>query len=400
MKQPISYKEFVVIVALLMSLTALSIDTMLPALGIIGTDLNVSHPNDIQLVISTVFLGIALGMVFYGPLSDSYGRKKVLYLGLSIFILGCLLSLSATSLPVMLLGRFLQGLGVASPRVVNVALVRDKFSGRSMAQVMSFSMTLFIFVPAVAPLLGQGILLFFPWQAIFLFFIAFTLFIFAWFALRMEETLCVEKRRAFHLSVILSGAKETLTHPAVFGYTVILSAILGSFIGFLSSVQQVMQVIYDVGEHFPFYFAAMALSLGCASFLNGTLVLRYGTKTLALRAMVMKTIVAFGFLPVLYMYSGIAPLWLAMGYFMLTFFSVGMLFGNLNAMAMEPLGHIAGIGSAIIGSLSTLLSLPLGVFIGRMFDGTLYPLVIGFGCVGLFSLAMMAWMNKHQQLTL
>lgn len=391
-----TYKEFILLIAFLMSLTALSIDTMLPALSLIGADLHVIHPNDVQLVISTVFFGIAIGMVLYGPLSDSYGRKPALYLGLSIFILGCIISLSASSLTQMLIGRFLQGFGVASPRVVNMALVRDKFSGRSMAQVMSFSMTLFIFVPAVAPLLGQAILWYFNWHAIFVVFIIFSFIILIWFWLRMDETLAEEKRRAFHFSVIISGAKETLSNKLVLGYTFILSAILGSFIGFLSSVQQVFEQTYAVGSKFSLYFAIMALSLGFASFLNGKLVIKYGAKTLAKRAMVLKIILASLCLPITYLYSGIPPFWVALIYFMATFFSVGMLFGNLNAMAMQPLGHIAGIGSAIVGSVSTLLSLPIGVFIGQMYDGTIFPLVIGFLSVGIFSLLSMLFLKRFQ----
>lgn len=369
---------------------------MLPALSLIGKDLHVSHPNDVQLIIATVFLGIAVGMVLYGPLSDSYGRKPALYLGLFFFIVGCVISLMATSLSMMLFGRFLQGFGAASPRVVNMALVRDRFEGRAMAQVMSFSMTLFIFVPAVAPLLGQVILLYFHWSAIFVIFIIFALSILLWFGLRMEETLTFDKRRAFHFSVILSGIKETLSNKVVFGYTLVLSMILGAFIGYLSSIEQVFRDIYNVGEKFPLYFAMMALSLGFASFFNGKLVLRYGTRNLAKKAMLLKIILALCFLPISYFYDGAPLLWMALLYFMGTFFSVGMLFGNLNAMAMEPLGHIAGIGAAMIGSVSTLLSVPIGVLIGRMYDGTVLPLVWGFLCVGIFSLILSNSIEKFR----
>lgn len=398
MNKSISFGEFVCIVALLMSLTALSIDAMLPALSIIGEDLNVTHPNDAQLIISMVFLGISIGMLFYGPFSDSFGRKPALYLGLAVFIMGCFISLFAESLFMMLLGRFLQGFGAASPRVVNIALVRDSFEGRTMAQVMSFSMTLFIFIPAIAPLLGQGILAFFSWHAIFVFFILFALLVLCWFGLRMKETLVVEKRRAFKLDIIIAGTKETLTNPIVFGYTIILSAILGVFIGFLSSVQQVLGELYHTGEDFPFYFAVLALSLGLASFINGKIVIRFGTRTLGRVGMLLMIALATIFLPLVYMYSGVPSLWMVMIYFMCTFFSVGMLFGNLNAISMEPLGHIAGIGSAIIGSVSTLLSLPIGIFIGQMYSGTILPLVWGFLITGLFSFFFMGRIEAKRSL--
>lgn len=398
MRKPISYKEFVVLVALLMSLTALCIDTMLPALGIIGNDLHVNHPNDVQLIISTVFLGIALGMVFYGPLSDSFGRKPALYVGLFLFIVGCLISVMAASLEMMLLGRFIQGLGAASPRVVNMALVRDKFEGRTMAQVMSFSMTLFIFVPAIAPLLGQGILAFFTWHAIFVFFIFFALFILVWFGVRMEETLLPHKRRSFRVAVIIAGAKETLNHPVVFGYTLILSIVLGIFIGFLSSVQQVLGELYATGEDFPFYFATLALSLGLSSFVNGKIVMRFGARRLGRTGMMVMIVLATLFLPIVYMYAGVPSLWMVMMYFMGTFFSIGMLFGNLNAISMEPLGHIAGIGSATIGAVSTLFSLPIGIFIGQMYSGTVLPLVWAFFIAGLTSFFLMGRIEAKRSL--
>jgi DHA1 family bicyclomycin/chloramphenicol resistance-like MFS transporter len=395
----ISHKEFVLLIAFLMSLTALSIDTMLPALDLIGNDLHVKHSNDAQLILSAIFVGIGVGMILYGPLSDSFGRKPALYLGLGIFIVGCFISLFASSLSTMLLGRFLQGFGAASPRVVNIALVRDKFSGKSMAQVMSFSMTLFIFVPAIAPYLGQKILLYFNWHAIFVMFIIFALVLLCWFALRMEETLVVEKRRAFNIQIIYEGAKETLTNKTVFGYTMMLSAILGSFVGFLSSAQQVFQDIYKLGDDFPMYFAMMALSLGLASFLNGKLVMRFGAKILATSALVMMVTFSSLFLIQCYVYSGVPPFVVSLIYFMATFFTIGMLFGNLNAMSMEPLGHIAGIGSAVIGSFSTLLSAPIGIFIGQMYNQTVFPLVYAFLGVGVFSLFFMmkvqTWIKRE-----
>lgn len=196
--------------------------------------------------------------------------------------------------------------------------------------------------------------------------------------------------------MILEGAKETLTNRIVFGYTLVLSLILGAFIGYLSSVEQVFHDIYHAGDRFPLYFAMMALSLGFASFLNGKLVLRYGTRNLGKKAMKLMIFLSFLFLPIGYIYDGTPSLWLSMIYFMATFFSVGMLFGNLNAMAMEPLGHIAGIGAAIIGSVSTLLSVPIGVFIGQMYNGTLYPLILGFLFVGILSLALMGFVEKFR----
>lgn len=254
-----------------------------------------------------------------------------------------------------------------------------------MARVTSFSMTLFIFIPAVAPLLGQGILVFFTWHAIFIFFILFALFVTLWFALRMEETLRQAHKRDFKAEVILAGLKEVLAHKVVMKYTFILAAILASFLGFLSSVQQVLQEIYKVGEDFPLYFAMMALSLGLSSFINGKIVIRFGAFVLAKRAMVLMMIAGLLGLCLSAVYSGVPPFVFALAYFMTTFFCIGMLFGNLNALSMEPMGHMAGIAAAIIGSVSTLLALPFGILIGQLYNGTIYPLVIGFLSVAVLS---------------
>jgi len=386
-----SYAEFVLLVSMMMSLTALSIDAMLPALPQIGRDLNVQNPNDRQLVVSLIFLGLAFGQLFFGPLSDKTGRKPAIYAGYGLFIAGSLLSMFAISFPMMLIGRFLQGAGVSAPRAVTLALVRDRYEGRAMARVMSFVMTVFILVPMIAPILGQTILLFSGWRSIFGVFILLAAITLIWFALRMPETLAAENRAPFSLKRILRTATEIIKIRPALAYTVTAGLVGGAHLGYLNSAQQVFQEQYALGELFPLFFAIIAFSIGLASFLNARLVVRFGMRLLVRWAL----LVIFGLSIVAIagalLSAGQPPLWLLMAYLMLVFFCIGILFGNMNALAMEPLGHIAGIGAAIVGSLSTLISMLLGTVIGQNYNGTIIPLVIGLAVLTGLSIINVRW---------
>ena len=209
--------EFVPLAALLMSLSALSIDAMLPALPAIGRDLGALRRNDVQFVITALFLGLGLGQILIGPLSDRIGRKPAMQAGLLLFMAGCLVSIFAPTFEVMIGGRILQGIGVAGPRIVTIALVRDQYTGRQMARLMSFVMAVFLLVPTVAPALGLGILWLGGWRAVFATFIAVTAITFAWFALRQPETLPAGRRRPFSLRAIGGAALEVLRIRAAAG---------------------------------------------------------------------------------------------------------------------------------------------------------------------------------------
>ena len=272
--------EFIILMSLMMSLLALSIDAMLPALPQIGRDLDVGNPNSRQLVISIIFLGLAFGQLFFGPLSDTIGRKPAIYAGYALFFAGALLSIFATTFSVMLAGRLLQGFGLSAPRAVSLALVRDRFAGRSMAQIMSFIITIIVLVPMIAPSLGQVILLYSTWPAIFvsiIFLAGLTLF---WFALRIPETLSPENRAPFSLKRIVSATLEILKIRTALGYTVSAGLISGAFIGYLNSSQQILQEQFDLGNLFTLAFGVIALSLGVATILNTRLVVRYGMRFL------------------------------------------------------------------------------------------------------------------------
>ena len=376
------FGEFVALMALIMCLVALSIDAMLPALDQMGVALNVAAANDIQLVISVVFLGVATGQLIYGPLADAKGRKPTVYLGFALFILGTLLSLFAQDLQTMLVGRFLQGLGAAGPRIVTVAIVRDQYKGKEMARVMSLIMTIFILCPVVAPLLGQGVLLVAGWREIFGLLLALALIAVVWFGLRQHETLPQERRIPLSAKHVLANIKEVIGQRAALSYMIALGFVFGAFIGFLSSIQQVLQGLYGLGAMFPVYFAVLAISIGTASYTNSRLVMRFGMRSLALTATAFITGFSLLALPLFYLLGGVPPLWLWMAYLLLTLFCVGLLFGNLNAMSMEPFGHIAGMASAIVGAISTFIAVSMGTVVGQLFDGTALPIVGGFALLG------------------
>ena len=390
-QQPLPFGEFVALLALMTALVALSIDAMLPALSTIAGELGATRANDNQLVISLIFLGLSVGQIVYGPLSDSIGRKRPIYLGIGIYFFGTLLCLLATDFRVLLIGRFLQGVGAAGPRSVAVALVRDQYAGRQMARVMSFVMTVFILVPVIAPLLGQGILLVAHWRAIFGLYLVLALLVWAWFALRQPETLAVERRIPFQLTRILGAFREVFTNRIAFGYTIMAGLISGAFIGYLNSAQQIFQEEYRLGAQFPFYFAALALALGSASYVNAQLVVRFGMRLLSRWALIALIVLALLFFGYAFVMNGQPPLVLLMSYLLISFFAIGILFGNLNALAMEPLGHIAGVGAAVVGSLSTFISTFLGSAIGQSYNGTVLPLVGGFALLGLVTFGVMLW---------
>lgn len=392
---PLPFAEFVALVALMIAMVAMSIDAMLPALATIGTELGMARENDRQLIIALLFLGMGVGQIFYGPFSDSVGRKPAIYLGIALFMVGCVVAIFAQSMMVLLAGRLIQGIGVAGPRSVAVALVRDQFAGRAMARVMSFVMTVFILVPVIAPAIGQGILLVAHWRAIFGLYLILAVVILLWFGVRQPETLAPDNRIRFSLPSFISNLRAILANRIAFGYTLIAGLIGGVFVGFLNSAQQIFQEQYALGAQFPLYFAGLAIASGAASLLNAQLVTRFGMRKLCQVSLIALSALSLGILLLPSFNGGNPALWLTLLYLSVAFFGVGILFGNLNALAMEPLGHIAGVGAAVVGSLSTILSFFVGIAVGQAYDGTIAPLVLGFGLLGVLSMLIMWWAEKN-----
>jgi MFS transporter, DHA1 family, multidrug resistance protein len=272
--------------------------------------------------------------------------------------------------------------------------VRDEYVGVAMARIMSLVLTTFILVPAVAPAIGQGILLVADWRAIFGMLLLLGLIVLVWFALRQPETLPLERRARFSLARILLGVRETCGNRVALGYTVAAGLTFGAFLGYIISSAQIFLSLYGVGRLFPVYFGGLALAIGVATYANSRLVMRYGMQRLATLAVGLIGGGSAAFFLFAWAAAGAPPLWSLMPYFALAFFCFGLVFGNFNALAMEPLGHIAGVAAAVVGTITSLMSLTLGTLIGQSYDGTVLPLIAGFAVLGLGSLAVMRWAER------
>jgi MFS transporter, DHA1 family, multidrug resistance protein len=392
--KPLALAEFIPLMGLLTALDALCIDAMMPALSEMGRDLHVAHPNDVQLIIATMFAGITIGQATAGPISDAVGRKPAIYFGLALYLIGTLVAIFAQSFPVMLAARVLQGTGAAMPATVSTALVRDLYQGAPMARVMSFMGSVFIFVPVIAPLLGQGILLIGHWRWIFVMFFVLGFPASIWFALRQPETLPPSKRHPVSASRLWSAFLEILRSRPAVGYSVASGLFLSAFFGYLNASQQIFQGTYKTGPYFALYYSSCAATIGIAMYFNGKLVERFGMHRLACLGCAGMLAVAVLFLPVAIAHAGVPPLALWMAFLLPMFFFIGLLFGNLNAIIMEPLGHIAGMASSMTSAVTLLISLPLGTLLGRSFDGTVLPIVTGFAIMTGLSLALMLWTER------
>ena len=393
----ISKKEFIVLMAMLMSFTALTIDAILPALSHMRIDLNLVVDNHIQYVISSVFMGLMVGQIIFGPLSDKIGRKPGLYIGIAVFIAGTLLSLISSSFELVILGRFLQGIGAASTRIISVAIVRDFYSGRDMARIMSFIMAVFIFVPVIAPLVGEGILMVSQWRMIFTFYLVCSLIILAWVMLRLPETTKLNAPDVSQNSNVWSSLIFVLKDRQTMGYAVASGVIFGAFIGYLNSAQQIFQEFFSVGQLFSICFGISAFSVGVAALVNGLTVKRFGPRRTCSLAMVGILICSAVFILGYDLSQPQGLFYPYMIYASVVFFLYGFLFGNFNALAMEPMGEHTGMASSVVGSLSTAIALVVGTVIGQAYDMSLWPLIVGFGLSGGIALIIHLYLVKQHQ---
>ncbi len=371
-------KEFIALMAAVMSLVALSIDALLPALGEMGANFNLENTQDTQLILSAIFLGMSFGLMIYGPLSDAYGRKFSIFLGVGVFLVGSLIAIFSKSYEVLLIGRFLQGFGASSCRVSAMAMISDRFEGQEMAKIMSLIMMVFIMVPALAPSVGQTILVFSDWRGIFVFIFFFALVTVVWLQFRQGETLAPENRLEFSTKVIGGALFETITHPVSFAYTLGAGIVFGAFIGYLSTAQPLLQDVYQLGDNFAMAFGLLALAIGVSSLLNSKLLAYLSMQILCMGALGLIALASFGFYFYASSLGGLPLLNVFMVYLAFIFLNTGILFGNLNTLALQPLSHIAGTASSVIASLQTLVSVGVGGVIGYSFDGGVLPLVLGF----------------------
>ena len=396
-KEKNSQFEFVVLMAALMSIVALSIDAVLPALPLIGDYLSVSNPLDNPKLITSIFLGLGIGQLIFGPLSDSFGRKPIVYAGFILFVIASIICITTKNFEMMLFGRVLQGIGLASPRTMCIAMVRDSYEGDYMAKILSIVVMVFILVPVVAPTLGQFLMYRYDWQFIFTFTLLFGVIVMLWFWLRQPETLKDKYRIPYRLSIFTTGTVQFFKIKSAVIYTLLSGFITGSFMVYLSTSQQIFEKQYNLAEEFPLIFASLAISVGLATFMNSQLVVKYGMKTIVHIAMVSFILTSLIYLII---YSGDAKpsVEVLIGFFAVQFFTIGFLFGNLRALAMEPMGHIAGIGSALNGFISTVMAVPIADYIGSFIEDSVQPLFIGFLVCGSISLVLFYgnsnWVSK------
>jgi DHA1 family bicyclomycin/chloramphenicol resistance-like MFS transporter len=396
--QPKLKLEFIAIMALLMSLVALSIDGILPALAVIGTDLGVTDTQKHQLLITMIFLGLGFGQLIFGPLSDSYGRKPIIYVGFLVFAIASIICVNTNSYEVLIAGRILQGIGLASPRTLSIAMIRDSYEGDYMAKVMSFIVMIFILVPIIAPTLGQYLMLTYNWQTIFNVQLGLGILVVFWFWKRQPETLAVSKRIPFRTATLNSGFIEFFKHKQAVAFTLISGFITGSFMVYLSTTQHIFEIQYDLGEDFPLIFASLAIGVGFATYLNGVYVVRIGMKRIALISLAAYCLSALLYV-VLFFNASNPPLWVLLTFFVIQFIAVGFLFGNLRALAMQPIGHIAGVGAAINGFISTVMGVLIASGIGAYVTTTAWPLFLGFSVCGMVSMVIFI-LNKPLERTI
>lgn len=381
------FPEFVTMIASMMALTALSIDIMLPALPHIKGEFDTGDANNQQLVVTGYLFGFAIGQLFYGPLSDRWGRKPVLLTGLGLYGLASFLCMIANTFEVLLAERFLQGIACAAPRIIAIAVVRDVYGGRRMAEVMSFVMMVFIIVPVVAPSLGGGLLLAGSWHVIFGFLFAVALGLLAWTALRLPETQPPERREPMSVRWVAGAFGRTLSTGPTLGYTLAIGAVFGSLMSYVNSAEQVFTEVFDAGGWFPVLFGIAAGALAAAAFVNSCLVGRAGMRRLSHGALIGFTVTAAIHLGVAYLMSP-PPLWLFMPLLGLDMFFFGFVMPNFNSLAMEPMGEIAGTASSFVGAVMTGLGAVLGWFVGQHYDGTVVPLLVGFTAFGTAALGI------------
>ncbi|MBS1304277.1 multidrug effflux MFS transporter [Loktanella sp. SALINAS62] len=387
----IPYFEFVAMMALLMALNAAAIDVYIPALQDIGAALNVPDENSRQFVISAYVMGFGGAQIIYGPLSDRFGRRPVLFAGLTIYLVGALASVFVPTFGALLAMRFVQGVGAAATRVIATAAVRDRFSGERMASVMSLVMMIFMIMPVLAPNLGSLILLFGNWREVsgFMFLLGAAAFVWTWF--RLRETLHPADRRPLRLRPVAEAFRIVLSNRISVGYLIAMGTFFAFIFAFIAQAEQIYTQIYGMGAEFTLWFSVVAIFMSGAAFLNSRLVARFGTRRLSHGALCFYIGVTLLHLILALAYGGSTPFWLFITLFTVMMCCVGIVPPNFNALAMNPLGHVAGVGSAVLGAAQTVLGGVLGAIVGYLYNGTLIPLLGGGLVLAVISLAAAAW---------
>ncbi|HXV32252.1 MAG TPA: multidrug effflux MFS transporter [Sinorhizobium sp.] len=384
--------EFIVTIALMTASVAIAIDSMLPALPSIGHSFDIANANDAQLVIGVFFFGFGFSQIFFGSLSDAFGRRFVLLGGLTFFTLSMFAASQATSFELLLVLRFIQGIGAAAIRITTLAIVRDCFGGREMARVMSYVMIVFMIVPIIAPSLGQLVIFYASWHWIFTLIGCVGAVLFLWALTRMREALPQEDRLPLSFGAVLSGFRTVLTNRITCGYMIGMTLFTAVICAYIVTVQQIFGEVYGLGEWLPVAFAGTAGGIALANFANGFFVRSFGMRRISHAAMILFTALAA---------SGYALSLAGTPAFAVSYvlFSVLLMFfaviaTNFTAISLEPMGHLAGTATAITGFVSTTGGALLGGAVGQLFNGTLQPLFGGFALFGLLTILATLWAEK------
>ncbi|MFJ6025049.1 multidrug effflux MFS transporter [Brevundimonas sp. NPDC092305] len=386
------FPEFVCLIACMMALNALAIDSMLPALPMIGDALGVVRENDRQWIVTAYLLGFGIAQIVYGPLADRFGRKPILMVGVGLYVLFSALAAFAPTFEMLILARVGTGLGAASLRVLAVSIVRDRYTGRTMARVMSLSFLVFLGVPIIAPSLGAAILHVAPWPWIFGVLALAGSAVMVWAALRLPETLHPEDRMPINARRIGGAFREAVTNRQSLGYTLAMTAITGALFGFINSSQQIFHHVFDAADLFPIAFAAIAGGIAAASLLNAALVERLGSRLISHTALI--GFITMAGIHTLVSVTGHETIWTFGVLQALTMFCFGFIAGNFGSMAMEPMGHIAGTASSAQGFISTTFGSLAGFAIGQQFTDSATPMTLGFMVLGMIALGFVLFAER------
>ncbi|GAA4767486.1 multidrug effflux MFS transporter [Stakelama sediminis] len=382
-RAPVPFREFVSLVAAMMALTALGIDSMLPALPAMGHSLGITEANERQFIITAFLIGFAVAQLAHGPLSDRFGRRPILLIALFAYALTNLGVALSNSFAWMLAARCASGMAVAGARVVTIALVRDCFAGRAMARVMSLAFIVFMAAPVIAPSFGEAMLVVGSWRVIFLGIAAAAAIIGLWYMMRMPETLHPEYRQPLDARRLLRGYGIVLRDRYAVGYTLAASLLSGGLFGFIGSVQQIMEEVFDAPDLLALVFAIVASTMAVGSYFNSRIVMQFGTRLISHSALAGMVLFISAHLAVAISGHETLILFIVLQAGMMACF--GLAASNFSSMAMEHMGEIAGTASSLQGFVSTLGGALIGAIIGQAFDGTVVPLYSGFLICGLLA---------------
>ena len=385
-------REFVVLTAALMASNALAIDAMLPALPAIGAALDVVEDNQRQLVITAYLIGFGGAQIAYGPLSDRFGRKGLLVGSLVFYAVFATLAGLAGSFTLLLAARALQGVAASGTRVLVIAIVRDRFQGSAMAQIMSLVMIVFMIVPVLAPFFGQAVLAVATWRHIFIGLGVYAAALIVWTAIRLPETLPVDRRRPLSAAHIADAVMTLVRTRQSIGNTFVSTLAMGALFAFVGSIQQIVFDVFKRPDLLPLVFAGIAGPMALASYANSKLVMRLGPRRLLLWALLAFTLTALLHLAVAASLG--ESVWLFVLLQALTMACFGLVGSNASALTMEPLGHIAGTASSFQGVVTTVGGALIGLAIGQQFDGTTLPFLLGFSLCGGAALLAAMWANR------